>query len=198
MSQTTIGTLLVVIVATILVIIFSCLYYLWNKTKKLEILAKKASVPQSQSIGSGNICGYAGKDLYEVLRDRKETPELIEEIKKSYVFYLSRHLEAALEQGMIDQKKSRPSELESDMAVGGTRGEIHSWMPIETLSKFYVFGRSINEETTKQTDNSELNKKLSGLVNEALSEIHMGSYVDRMTDLISRKYLRDMAIDRNS
>ena len=41
-------------------------------------------------------------------------------------------------------------------------------------------------------------KWASGLVNEALSEIHMGSYVDRMTDLISRKYLRDMAIDRNS
>lgn len=84
------------------------------------------------------------------------------------------------------------------MAVGGTRGEIHSWMPIETLSKFYVFGRSINEETIKQTDTTELNTKLSELVNEALSEIHMGSYVDRMTDLISRKYLRDMAIDRNS
>ncbi len=60
------------------------------------------------------------------------------------------------------------------------------------------FGRSINEETTKQTDNTELSTKLSGLVNEALSEIHMASYVDRMTDLISRKYLRDMAIDRNS
>jgi len=198
MSQTTVRTLLVVIVASIIVIIFSCLYYLWNKTRNLEILAKKVSVPRSPSIGSGNICGYAGKNLYEVLRDRKETPELIEEIKKSYVFYLSRHLEAALEQGMIDQKKSRPSELESDMAVGGTRGEIHSWMPIETLSKFYIFGRSINEETIKQTDDTELTTKLNGLVNEALSEIHMSSYVDRMTDLISRKYLRDMALDRNS
>ena len=97
MNQTAVEALLLVIVAAILVIIFSCLYYLWNKTRKLELLAKKASIPQPPSSGVGNICGYAGKDLYEVLRDRKDTPELIEEIKESYIFYLSRHLEAVLE-----------------------------------------------------------------------------------------------------
>ena len=193
MNQTAVEALLLVIVAAILVIIFSCLYYLWNKTRKLELLAKKASIPQPPSSGLGNICGYAGKELYEVLRDRKDTPELIEEIKESYIFYLSRHLEAVLEQGMIDRKKSRPSELEPEIAVGGTRGEILSWLPIEILSKFYLFGRSINEQTDNNEGSAELKTKLNELVSEALLEIHMGAYVNRMSDLISRKYLRGLS-----
>ena len=204
MNQTAVGALLLVIVAALLVIIFSCLYYLWNKTKKLEFLAKKASMqqppqpPQPPSSGLGNICGYAGMELYEVLRDRKDTPELIEEIKESYVFYLSRHLEAVLEQGMIDRKKSRPSELEPEIAVGGTRGEILSWLPIEILSKFYLFGRSINEQTDNNEGSAELKTKLNELVSEALLEIHMGAYVNRMSDLISRKYLGGLSNDEGA
>ena len=198
MNQTAVEALLLVIVAAILVIIFSCLYYLWNKTRKLELLARKASIPQPPSSGLGNICGYAGKELYEVLRDRKDTPELIEEIKESYIFYLSRHLEAVLEQGMIDRKKSRPSELEPEIAVGGTRGEILSWLPIEILSKFYLFGRSINEQTDNNEGSAELKTKLNELVSEALLEIHMGAYVNRMSDLISRKYLRGLSNDEGA
>ena len=198
MNQTAVEALLLVIVAAILVIIFSCLYYLWNKTRKLELLARKASIPQPPSSGLGNICGYAGKELYEVLRDRKDTPELIEEIKESYIFYLSRHLEAVLEQGMIDRKKSRPSELEPEIAVGGTRGEILSWLPIEILSKFYLFGRSINEQTDNNEGSEELKTKLNELVSEALLEIHMGAYVNRMSDLISRKYLRGLSNDEGA
>ena len=198
MNQTAVEALLLVIVAAILVIIFSCLYYLWNKTRKLELLAKKASIPQPPSSGLGNICGYAGKELYEVLRDRKDTPELIEEIKESYIFYLSRHLEAVLEQGMIDRKKSRPSELEPEIAVGGTRGEILSWLPIEILSKFYLFGRSINEQTDNNEGSAELKTKLNELVSEALLEIHMGAYVNRVSDLISRKYLRGLSNDEGA
>ena len=198
MNQTAVEALLLVIVAAILVIIFPCLYYLWNKTRKLELLAKKASIPQPPSSGLGNICGYAGRELYEVLRDRKDTPELIEEIKESYIFYLSRHLEAVLEQGMIDRKKSRPSELEPEIAVGGTRGEILSWLPIEILSKFYLFGRSINEQTDNNEGSAELKTKLNELVSEALLEIHMGAYVNRMSDLISRKYLRGLSNDEGA
>ena len=197
MNQTAVGALLLVIVAALLVIIFSCLYYLWNKTKKLEFLAKKTSMqqlqPQPPSSGLGHICGYTGKELYEVLRDKKETPEIIEEIKKSYVFYLSRHLEAALEQGIIDRKKSRPSELDSEIAVGGTRGEILSWLPMEILSKFYLFGRGINDQSEESEDGSEQETKLNELVSEALLEIGMGSYVNRISDLISRKYLQALS-----
>jgi len=193
MNQAAVGALLLMVVSALLVIIFSCLYYLWAKTKKLEALAKKASITQPSSSGLGHICGYSGKDLYEVLRDRKESLELIEEIKTSYVFYLSRHLEAVLEQGMIDRKKSRPSELDSEIAVGGTRGEILSWLPMGILSKFYLFGRSINEQTDDGEDLAEQKAKLKDLVAEALSDIDMASYVNRMSDLISRKYLQNLS-----
>ena len=134
----------------------------------------------------------------QVQFNQDQAPELIEEIKESYIFYLSRHLEAVLEQGMIDRKKSRPSELEPEIAVGGTRGEILSWLPIEILSKFYLFGRSINEQTDNNEGSAELKTKLNELVSEALLEIHMGAYVNRMSDLISRKYLRGLSNDEGA
>ena len=194
MTQTAVSSVLLVIVLVLLVIIFSCLYYLWDKTRKLEFLAIKSANSKSVHQTNGHICGYAGKELFDVLRDRKESPQLIEEMKKSYVFYLSRHLEAALEQGIIDRKKSRPSELECEIAVGGTRGEIISWLPMEVLSKFYVFGRGIDKISDDGNDDVlELESKLKDLVADALSQLNMDAYTDRMSDLISRKYLRDLS-----
>ena len=194
MTQTAVSSVLLVIVLVLLVIIFSCLYYLWDKTRKLEFLAIKSANSKSVHQTNGHICGYAGKELFDVLRDRKESPQLIEEMKKSYVFYLSRHLEAALEQGIIDRKKSRPSELECEIAVGGTRGEIISWLPMEGLSKFYVFGRGIEKISDDGNDDvPELELKLKDLVEDALSQLNMDAYAERMSDLISRKYLRDLS-----
>ena len=194
MTQTAVSSVLLVIVLVLLVIIFSCLYYLWDKTRKLEFLAIKSANSKSVHQTNGHICGYAGKELFDVLRDRKESPQLIEEMKKSYVFYLSRHLEAALEQGIIDRKKSRPSELECEIAVGGTRGEIISWLPMEVLSKFYVFGRGIDKISDDGNDDVlELESKLKELVADALSQLNMDAYTERMSDLISRKYLRDLS-----
>ena len=194
MTQTAVSSVLLVIVLVLLVIIFSCLYYLWDKTRKLEFLAIKSANSKSVHQTNGHICGYAGKELFDVLRDRKESPQLIEEMKKSYVFYLSRHLEAALEQGIIDRKKSRPSELECEIAVGGTRGEIISWLPMEVLSKFYVFGRGIDKISDDGNDDVlELESKLKDLVADALSQLNMDAYTERMSDLISRKYLRDLS-----
>ena len=193
MTQTAVSSVLLVIVLVLLVIIFSCLYYLWDKTRKLEFLAIKSANSKAVHQTNGHICGYAGKELFDVLRDRKESPQLIEEMKKSYVFYLSRHLEAALEQGIIDRKKSRPSELECEIAVGGTRGEIISWLPMEVLSKFYVFGRGIEKISDDGNDDvPELELKLKDLVEDALSQLNMDAYAERMSDLISRKYLRDL------
>ena len=194
MTQTAVSSVLLVIVLVLLVIIFSCLYYLWDKTRKLEFLAIKSANSKPVHQTNGHICGYAGKELFDVLRDRKESPQLIEEMKKSYVFYLSRHLEAALEQGIIDRKKSRPSELECEIAVGGTRGEIISWLPMEVLSKFYVFGRGIDKISDDGNDDVlELESKLKALVADALSQLNMDAYAERMSDLISRKYLRDLS-----
>jgi len=189
MSQTMAGVSLLIVVLTILLIIFLCLYYLWSKTKQLEALAKKASIPQVQRSGTGNILGYAARSLYEVLKNQGDTPESIEEIKKSYAFYLSRHLESVIEQGIIDQKKTRPVELESEMAVGGTRGEIISWLPVGVLTKFYKFGFDLRQENVEEEEKRELAEKLGVLVDEALTSVNMKEYGGRMSDLISGKYI---------
>ena len=189
MSQTMAGVALLIVVLTILFIIFLCLYYLWSKTKQLEALAKKASIPKVQQSGEGNILGFTARSLYEVLKNQGDTPERMEEIKKSYVFYLSRHLEAVIEQGIIDQKKARPVELESEMAVGGTRGEIISWLPLEVLRKIYQFGSNLRQENVEEEERKELIEHLGVLVDEALTAVNMKDYGGRMTELISGKYI---------
>lgn len=189
MSQTMVGGALLLVVLTILLIIFACLYYLWSKTKQLEALAKNASKPKIQRSGTGTILGYAGNSLYEVLKNQGDSPERIEEIKKSYVFYLSRHLEAVIEQGIIDQKKTHPMELESEMAVGGTRGEIFSWLPIEMLAKFYQFGRNLRQESVEEEEKKELTEQLHLLVSEVLTSVSMEDHGGRISELISGKYI---------
>jgi hypothetical protein len=189
MYQTMAGGALLLIVLVILLIIFMCLYYLWAKTKQLEELAKKSSKPVVQVTGTGNIFGYSGSSLYDVLKNQTETPERNEEIKKSYAFYLSRHLEAVIEQGIIDQKKATSIELESEMAVGGTRGEVLSWLPIGMLGKFYQFGRNLSRDDHDEEEKKELSEQLQALVSEVLSSVNMQNYSARMSGLISGKYI---------
>ena len=189
MYQTMVGGALLLIVLVILFIIFICLYYLWSKTKQLEELAKKSSKPIVQATGTGNIYGYSGSSLYEVLKNQTESLERIEEIKKSYVFYLSRHLEAVIEQGIIDQKKSVSIELESEMAVGGTRGEVLSWLPIGMLGNFYQFGRNLRQDEHDEEEKKELSEQLQVLVSEVLASVNMQDYSARMSELISGKYI---------
>jgi hypothetical protein len=189
MSQTIAGVALLIVVLAILLIIFLCLYYLWSKTKQLEALAKKTSIPKAQQAGEGNILGFTARSLYEVLKNQADTSERLEEIKKSYAFYLSRHLEAVIEQGIIDQKKSRPAELESEMAVGGTRGEIISWLPLEVLRKFYQFGSNLRQENVEEEEKKELVEQLGVLVDDVLASVNMKDYSGRMSELISGKYV---------
>jgi len=104
---------------------------------------------------------------------------------------LSRHLEAVVEQGIIDAKRSQNSTISSEMAVGGTRGEVMSWLPQEVLGKFYLFGRGLNFDKPSEQEKVELVRQLSLLVMEVLSKINMESHADRITDLITKKYLEN-------
>lgn len=189
MSQSLVGGALLGLMGMLILIIFACLYYLWSKTRQLERLAKRTQSQVPQPTATGSILGYAGSDLYEVLRDQSDTPERLQEIRKRYVFYLSRHLEAVVEQGIIDAKRSQNSVISSEMPVGGTRGEVMSWLPQEVLSKFYAFGRGLNYDQPNEQAKIELIRQLSLLVMEALSKINMENHAERITDLITKKYL---------
>ena len=193
MSQSLIGGALFFIVVVILLIIFACLFYLWTKTRQLERFASRVrnqkADTQPAETGKGSILGFSGKELYDVLKNGSDTQEHLIEIKKSYVFYLSRHLESAIEQGIIDQKQSKSTDMESEMAVGGTRGDVNSWLPSETLSKFYSFGKSLNTAMETDDEVGEAKDKLGQLLREALENLNMQSYSDRMSDLIAKKYI---------
>ena len=75
------------------------------------------------------------------------------------------------------------------MAVGGTRGDVNSWLPLETLSKFYSFGKSLNTAMETDDEVGEAKDKLGQLLREALENLNMQSYSDRMSDLIAKKYI---------
>lgn len=188
MGQEAIGVLLLIIVTALVLVIFSCLYYLWEKTRKIEALASK-NTEKAPPSPRGNIYGYAGKELFEILKGRTEERGKIEEIKKGYILYLTRHMEAVLEQGLIDAKKSRSSDLCSEIAVGGTKGEIMSWLPIDIQSKFYALGRSLGELSNGSDDAEELKPRLSQLVHDVLAELDMQTYSPRVSEVISRKYI---------
>jgi len=190
MDQTTTGILLLIIVTALIIVIFSCLYYLWGKTRELEALARK-NTSNAPPAARGSIYGYAGKELFEMLKGKNEEREKIEEIKKGYIFYLTRHLEATLEQGLIDAKKSRSSDLRSEMAVGGTQGEILSWLPVEALSKFYAFGRDLAGQPDHSDGVEELKASLNQLVRGVLAEMDMDSYSSRVSEVMTRKYISE-------
>ena len=75
------------------------------------------------------------------------------------------------------------------MAVGGTRGEIISWLPLEMLRKFYQFGSNLRQENVEEEKKKELVEQLGVLVDEALTSVNMKDYGGRMSELISGKYL---------
>ena len=193
MSQSLIGGALFFIVVVILLIIFACLFYLWTKTRQLERFASRVrnqkADTQPTETGKGSILGFSGKELFDVLKNGSDTQEHLIEIKKSYVFYLSRHLESAIEQGIIDQKQSKSTDMESEMAVGGTRGDVNSWLPIETLSKFYSFGKSLKTTMESDDEATEVKENLGQLLRETLENLNMQSYSARMADLIAKKYI---------
>ena len=190
MDQTTTAILLSIIVTALIMVIFSCLYYLWRKTRKLEALARK-NTSNASPTAQGSIYGYAGKELFEMLKGRTEERQKIEEVQKGYIFYLTRHLEAVLEQGLIDAKKSRSSNLRSEMAVGGTEGEILSWLPVEALSKFYAFGRDLAVQADHSDGAEDLKTSLNQLVRGVLAEIDMDTYSSRVSEVITRKYISE-------
>ena len=67
-----------------------------------------------------------------------------------------------------------------------------SWLPVDTLSKFYVFGRGIADSREVGGDMVELKETLNGLVQSALLELGMRSYSSRVSEIITRKYLSEL------
>jgi hypothetical protein len=54
-----------------------------------------------------------------------------------------------------------------------------------------LFGRGLNFDKPSEQEKVELVRQLSLLVMEVLSKINMESHADRITDLITKKYLEN-------
>ena len=75
------------------------------------------------------------------------------------------------------------------MAVGGTRGEMLSWLPIESLGDFYQFGRNLRQDGYEDEEKTALEEQLQGLIADVLTSLHMEDFSMRMSGVISDKFI---------
>ena len=84
---------------------------------------------------------------------------------------LARHIEQVIDQGQLDRQRNREAVPESDAAVGGLRGEVHSWLPQSYVQRFYRIGA--HSVTVPEEDLAELRAEVRGLIEEILNRLHM-------------------------
>ena len=127
MNIATIEFLLFFTASLLFLLIFLALYYLWNKTSEIEAITRK-SVKTMTRLSGGTLLGLMGKEIWEALSSAKLPEDRREELENRYVYILQRHIERVLEQGMFDHRKGKNETPSSEAAIGGTKGEVQSWI----------------------------------------------------------------------
>jgi len=148
MYEDVIVTLLGLAIAFFLLIVLVLLVYMWSR---LNVLEKKIKVgtqvrdKTGETVG-GDLMGYRGKQIWDVLQSSSVKEKNIGEIRNRYVFTLARHIEQVIDQGQLDFQKGRAAIPGSIATIGGVRGEVESWLPILQIDKLYRLGQRSEED----------------------------------------------------
>ena len=149
MYEDVIVTLLGLAIVFFLLIVLVLLVYMWSRINVLETkvkMAPKSKDKSRQDSGGGDLMGYRGKEIWDVLQSSSAKEKNIEDIRKRYAFTLSRHIEQVIDQGQLDSQKGRAAIPGSTATIGGVRGEIESWLPILEIDKLYRLGQRSEQE----------------------------------------------------
>ena len=141
MYEDVIVTLLGLAIVFFLLIVLVLLVYMWSRINVLETkvkMAPKSKDKSRQDSGGGDLMGYRGKEIWDVLQSSSAKEKNIEDIRKRYAFTLSRHIEQVIDQGQLDSQKGRAAIPGSTATIGGVRGEIESWLPILEIDKLSI------------------------------------------------------------
>ena len=171
MDNATIEFLLVFTASLLFLLIFLALYYLWNKTSEIEAITRK-SVKTMTRLSGGTLLGLMGKEIWEALSSAKlRGPR--EELENRYVYILQRHIERVLEQGMFDHRKGKNETPSSEAAIGGTKGEVQSWIPQKYVKTLYAIGQETALPSLDGEQTDLLMDKIQGTIGAMLSDIGM-------------------------
>ena len=129
MYEDVIVTLLGLAVAFFLMIVLVLLVYMWSRInvleKKVGARAKGREKNQSDKTG-GDLLGYRGKEIWDVLQSSSDKERNIDQIRSRYVSTLARHMEQVIDQGQLDCRKGRFVVPGNTATIGGVRGEVES------------------------------------------------------------------------
>jgi len=167
--------LLITLTIVLIVILFIVIGYILMRVRTLEAMQNSAeSMPAGEAPKSkdgGALSGFRGKAIWDALENPGKHPGVIDQLSNRYAFVLARHIEQVIDQGQLDRQRNREAVPESDAAVGGLRGEIHSWLPPSYVQRFYRIGSQ--SVTVPDEDLPELRAEVRGLVDEILHRLHM-------------------------
>ena len=169
MYEDVIVTLLGLAVAFFLMIVLVLLIYMWSRInileKKVGSRAKGREKNQSDKTG-GDLLGYRGKEIWDVLQSSSDKERNIDQIRSRYVSTLARHMEQVIDQGQLDYRKGRFVVPGNTATIGGVRGEVESWLPILEIDKLYRLGQLSEEDPGNAADHRQelrsITKNLAG------------------------------------
>ena len=185
MNQEFLGFLLAVTAFLLFLLIFVALFYLWNKTNQLEMLAKRKSATAKKSAVGGALLGFEGQQIWQYLVSNDSDPTISAELRSRYGYILQRHLESIVEQAFFDAQRNKTQIPTSDMNVGGTKGEVRSWIPVSYVQVIYESAQRIARENGVWPSEDCL-----AAIAQLLGELQMSDLHDTFKERMSRNISR--------
>ncbi|MDG1230997.1 MAG: hypothetical protein P8P91_01935, partial [Pseudomonadales bacterium] len=65
-------------------------------------------------------------------------------------YILQRHIEEIVEQGIYDTIKGVREEPNPEASIGGTKGEVLSWIPPKHVKRLYNFGQDLSSDEQRE------------------------------------------------
>jgi len=149
MAQPSVEVLLMIMLLVLFLIVFALLFYLLKKTSELEKRTKQKKVAPLVKKG-GPLLGLLGKEIWDALSDQSAASERNTEVRKRYAYILQRHIEEIVEQGIYDTIKGVREEPNPEASIGGTKGEVLSWIPPKHVKRLYNFGQDLSSDEQKE------------------------------------------------
>ena len=177
MNIATIEFLLFFTASLLFFLIFLALYYLWNKTSEIEAITRK-SVKTITRLSGGTLLGLMGKEIWEALASDKLPEERREELENRYAYILQRHIERVIEQGIFDNRKGKSEIPNQEVAIGGTKGEVQSWIPEKYVKTLYTIGLDAARPVLEDEQTDILMDRIRDTIATMLSEVGLGNRLD--------------------
>ena len=154
------------------------------------MMAKRKSASAKKSAVGGALLGFEGQQIWQYLVSNDCDPTTSAELRSRYGYILQRHLESIVEQAFFDARRNKTEIPTNDMSVGGTKGEVRSWIPVSYVQVIYESAQRIARENAVWPSEDCL-----AVIAQLLGELQMGDLLDTFKERMSRNISRLRADD---